>query len=79
MSDSREYRLLMQRAYGEARHILVDCVEWLVYELPPLPYDRRDTPSLIFENVNVIRRVRNFPSEWRDLSEDELFALSWTV
>ena len=79
MSDSPEYRLLVQERYGKARRLIVDYVAWLVYELPPAPYDRRCTPSLIFENEYVIRRVRNFPAEWRALTDDELFKLSWAV
>ena len=51
-------------------------VLWLVYELPPLPVDRRNSPSLIFESDTAIRRVRNYPLEWRALSDAELFTLS---
>ena len=79
MSDSSEYRILIQAAFANARRIVVDYVAWLVYELPPAPYDRRSTPSLIFEHEFVMRRVRNFPSEWRALSDDDLLALSWAV
>jgi hypothetical protein len=50
-----------------------------VYELPPLTYDRRSTTSLVFESDNFIRRVRDFPADWRKLSDDELLALSWSV
>jgi hypothetical protein len=57
----------------------VDGVPWLVYVLPPLTYDRRNATSLVFESDNFIRRVRDFPAEWRKLSDDELFALSWAV
>lgn len=79
MADSPAYRVVVQEAYRHARRILVDHVAWLVYELPPIPYDRRTTSSLIFENESVMRRVRNFPSGWRALTDDELFELSWTV
>ena len=79
MIDSPEYRLAIQAAQAQAKRIMVDYVLWLVYELPPSPYDRRSTPSLIFENDLVMRRVRNFPSEWRSMTDDELFAVSWAV
>lgn len=54
-----------------------DGVLWLVYELFPPRFDRRQTASLIFESDNTIRRVRNYPSQWRELSDEELFDLSW--
>jgi hypothetical protein len=57
--------------------MLVDGASWLVYELPALPFDRRSTPSLVFENENTVHRVRNYPLDWRLLSDEELFALSW--
>lgn len=57
-------------ARDESRRLEVDGELWLVYELGP-PYDRRG-PSLVFESVNLIRRVRNFPSNWRDLSDSDL-------
>ena len=62
-----------------ARQLSLDGTLWLVYELPPSPYDRRLAASLIFESDTVFRRVRTFPANWRDLSDDELFALSWAV
>ena len=33
--------------------------------------------SLVFESDMVIRRVRRFPPDWRDLPDDELERLSW--
>lgn len=62
-----------------ARQLSFEGAQWLVYELPPSPYDRRTAASLIFESDAAFRRVRTFPANWRDLSDDELFALSWTV
>lgn len=50
---------------------------WLVYELPP-SHDRRSSPSLVFESDTAIRRIREFPGNWRELSDEELIALSWT-
>lgn len=56
-----------------------DGVLWLVYELRASPLDRRQTASLVFESDTAIRRVRNYPSTWRELSDDELVALSWDI
>jgi hypothetical protein len=37
------------------------------------------TTSLVFESAQAMRRVRSFPSAWRDLTDEDLFALSWNV
>ena len=49
---------------------------WTVRELAPASYDRRQSPSLVFSTDEVIRRVRNYPPDWRTLSDAELYALS---
>ena len=63
-----------------AAHALVINFEhelWRVYELAPASYDRRGGNTLVFETDGVIRRVRNFPDNWRELSPEALLALSW--
>jgi hypothetical protein len=57
--------------------ITVDHEEWRIYELLPASYDRRGGNTLVFETDGVIRRVRNFPDNWRELSPVDLLALSW--
>jgi len=37
------------------------------------------SPTLIFMSDGVGRRVRNFPSEWHELSAEELELLSWST
>lgn len=59
--------------------ITIDHERWRVYELPPASYDRRGGNTLVFETDGVIRRVRIFPDDWRDLSPEALLALSWTA
>ena len=59
--------------------ITIDHEEWRIYELGPAAYDRRGANTLVFESDGVIRRVRSYPKEWRKLSPQELFALSWTA
>jgi len=70
--------LVLREAQRSAREIVIDDVLWLVYELPPMPFDRRRTPSLVFESDSAVRRVRNFPEQWRSLGDEALFALSWS-
>ena len=53
-------------------------VRWLVYEHAPT-LDRRSSPTLVFESDDVMRRVRAFPADWRDLSDERLYELSWTT
>ena len=69
----------LQSAQRNARRLAIEGEMWLVYELPPLSFDRRSTPSLIFESDVSMRRVRNYPADWRTLSDEELTALSWTA
>ena len=49
---------------------------WRVYERAYPAIDRRTGTCLIFESDKVIRRVRDFPPNWRSLSDDELYAIS---
>jgi len=69
----------LQDAQRGARRLIIEGEMWLVYELPPVPFDRRSAPSLIFESDVSMRRVRNYPADWRTLSDAELTALSWTA
>ncbi len=59
----------------DPRVVVVDGVPWRVYERS-IVYDRRSTPTLVFECDAVIRRVRNFPENWTGLGDAALFALS---
>jgi hypothetical protein len=48
---------------------------WWVYEFAP-SFDRRRGPVLVFESDSIVRTVRIFQSNWRDLSDEELLAIS---
>ena len=50
---------------------------WRVYELSGATYDRRS--SLVFESEHVVRRLRNYPRDWRSLGNEELLRLSWNA
>ena len=52
---------------------------WVVYEQSFADYDRRSGMSLIFSSESVVRRVRNYPANWHELSDEELLALSWNA
>lgn len=74
----RSYRAL-QQARDDARQLVADGERWLVYELPPMTFDRRTNSSLVFESETVLRRVRDYSEDWRELSDADLFALSWST
>ena len=74
MSDrSRSLDELEEIARADARVVPGDDDEWSVYEFCH-PTDL--CTSLIFDSVKIVRRVRTFPPNWRDLSDGELFELS---
>jgi len=79
MSHNPDLRHALREAKRNERAIVVDRVRWLVYELAPPPLDRRSTPSLVFESEGTVRRVRNYPADWRTLSAESLLELSWQV
>jgi hypothetical protein len=79
MPDSPDLQHALRQAKQHERQIVIDRVRWLVYELAPPPLDRRSSPSLVFESEGTVRRVRNYPADWRALSDEALFAVSWTV
>ena len=64
-------------ALANSRTIYTDDGQWHVYEVESGPYDRRSGRSLIFESDGVLRRVRDYPSDWRELSDAELMVVSW--
>ena len=68
----------LRAACAEARSLRDpdSLVTWRVYELPPGPYDRRATSALVFEHEWAVRRVREYPSDWRALDDAALLALS---
>lgn len=50
--------------------------EWTVREVQPTVYDRRHGNSLVFINADVMRRVRSYPANWYELSDQDLYAVS---
>ena len=54
-----------------------DGAQWRVFERPFADYDRRSALSLIFSSDSAVRRVRDYPADWFDLSDADLATLSW--
>ena len=57
----------------------LDGTRWQVKEMPFSNYDRRRGVSLIFWSEGAVRRVRDYPADWYELSDTELALLSWKV
>jgi hypothetical protein len=79
MAEHERLASLLREAQRTARRLFVDGEHWRVYELAPPTLDRRTSPSLVFENEMTVRRVRQYPADWRTLNDAELLALSWTT
>ena len=61
------------------RRLWVDDEQWFVHEVAVPRFDRRGGTHLLFESASVMRRVRVFPPDWYDMSDDALFALSLDI
>ena len=71
-------RAALHRARATGHRIVVEGVSWLVYEVSATDLDRRTSRSLVFESAESMRRVRDYPPDWRELSPAALIALSWS-
>ena len=56
------------------RTITVNDRSWTVYERVHEP-DRRHKGSLIFDSGEVLRRIRDYPENWSELTDASLIAL----
>jgi hypothetical protein len=78
MANDEQRRLSVERARQGGRTLWADDTRWCVYESHS-PFDRRRGPTLLFDSDAVMRRVRDYPANWRELSDDDLYAISWRV
>lgn len=58
------------------RQLEADGHRWTVHETAAPAFDRRTGTHLLFDCESVVRRVRNFPANWAELSNDALYALT---
>ena len=61
----------------EREFVDAEGARWRVFEQAFSDYDRRRGLSLIFASDAAVRRVRDYPSDWPSLSDDQLMSLSW--
>ena len=60
---------------GPVRTFWADGHYWRVYEMQAPSFDRRGGQHLIFESVEIVRRVRDFPEDWMNLPDANLYSL----
>lgn len=78
MSDTKDATGSPADARGVERTFVdADGARWRVFEQPFADYDRRRGLSLIFASDSAVRRVRDYPTNWAQISDAELIALSW--
>jgi hypothetical protein len=63
-----------RRTHQAERRFAINGEGWSVWEDRRRPPD----PSLVFENTKVARRVHEYPANWRELSDEQLYTLSWS-
>ena len=64
--------LPVERSFDDA-----EGTRWRVYESPLTGYNSHRGQSLIFASETAVRRVRDFPANWANLSDEDLGMLSW--
>lgn len=72
--DVRDDAAPLDSSGHRTRTFVAEGALWTV-RLRTSTYDRRG-PDLVFESDHLIRRVRDFPERWYELTDEQLFALS---
>lgn len=75
-TEGHQHQGALPGATKKVRLLSADGLRWTVREVPAPPFDRRGGMHLVFDGELVMRRVRSFPTDWYDLSDDDLYALS---
>lgn len=61
-----------------SREILGGTTRWRVFEIETAEHPwAHQTRTLIFMSGTAMRRVHSYPPDWRSLSDEELYAVSW--
>lgn len=70
-----QYQTRTTPAPGKARRLNAEGLRWVVHEVPAPAFDRRGGTHLLFDGETVMRRVRDFPANWYDLPDEQLYEL----
>jgi hypothetical protein len=78
MAESKDHNRSTESApvSSEIRYLIADEQRWAVREVPAPQFDRRGGVHLVFWGDTTMRRLRNFPANWHELSDEELYALT---
>ena len=79
MAESDRRESAREAEAVEREFVDADGTQWRVREMPFSQYDRRRGCSLIFWSEGAVRRVRDYPTDWHELSDIELGLLSWKI
>lgn len=63
----------------ERSYVDPEGIAWRVFVQVRIYDTGRQGRSLIFASETVVRRVRNFPDDWRERANAELERLSWSA
>ena len=62
---------------AKVRFFEADGYRWRVHEVTAPEFDRRHSGThLLFYAETIMRRVRDFPANWDEMSDAELYALT---
>lgn len=64
------------RQRSERAHRIVRDSEGHLWRVREVTYADA-APSLVFEAEGIFRRVRQYPVDWQELTDAQLYALSW--
>jgi hypothetical protein len=77
MSENREPREAAELSHAEReRYLTADGQRWLVREIAAPSFDRRGGRHLVFLGDSTVRRLRHFPPDWFELSDEQLYHLT---
>lgn len=74
--ERQKHPVAQPRTAEKVRVLAADGLRWMVREVPAPAFDRRGGTHLVFDGELVMRRLRIFPANWYELSDDALYALS---
>lgn len=60
----------------KVRYVVAEGQRWVVREVPAPQFDRRGGTHLVFWADAIMRRLRIFPENWYELSDEQLYALT---
>jgi hypothetical protein len=76
LRDNRSERISESYASDKVRQFIADGQRWIVREVYAPRLDRRGGTHLVFWGDSIMRRLRVFPANWFELSDEALYKLT---